>query len=261
MNNTASPSVGEILRRVRQTYVGEQKKDLLVVRHLYRPLSFPLSVLPLILCLGPNQVTLANFLLVIVSCILFVIGQSVATWIGAALFCAIFVVDCVDGNVARYLNQRRYFGKLIDGLVDVLVYLIYIAIAVGNLRQGRSAFSPLVDLFAGSAIALAMTFTSYFRIRLAQLLGEVRAAAPSVTLHAASQPSATVRLVLGLRAGYENLGPLGPIFLIGALATDAVSEFLSTYAVCYVIFAIAELGYGLFHYRHTLNVTRPSKAT
>lgn len=260
MTGAESPGVAEMLRRVRQTYVGEQKKDLVVVRYLYRPLSFPLSVPPLLIGLGPNQVTFLNFLLVVAACALFAAGIPAATGAGAALFLTIFVVDCVDGNLARYLNQRRYFGKLIDGLVDVLVYLIYIAVAIGNVRQGRSAFGEVADLLAGAAVALAMTFTSYFRMRLAQLLGEVRRDAPAGGGGGQGRHSLAKRMILGLRAAYENLGPLGPVLLVAALSSGRVSEFLLAYAAAYVLFAAAEVGYGLLHYRHILNVPRTSKA-
>ena len=259
MSGPGSLGVAEILRRIRQTYVGEQKKDLVVVRLLYRPLSFFLSVPPLLLGLGPNQVTFLNFLLVVAACALFAVGVPAATAAGAALFLAIFVMDCVDGDLARYLNQRRYFGKLIDGLVDVLVYLIYIAVAVGNVRQGRSALGETADLLAGAAIALAMTFTSYFRMRLAQLLGEVRRDVPGSGNGRQGHTSLVRRMILALRATYENLGPLGPILLVAALLAGQVTAFLLAYAAGYILFAAAEVGYGLWHYRHLLNVPRPSK--
>ena len=208
----------KIFLRVFRTNQGEQKKDLFVVRYLYRPLSLPVSVPLLLLGVRPNHVTFLNFILVVVVSALFALGNPSASLVGSCLFLAIFVFDCVDGNLARYLDQRRYFGKLIDGLVDLLVYLIYAAVAVGNVRQGQNAFAASTDLLAGSAIALCMTFISYFRMRIVNMLAEIQKGGSASDTFPKATPTRIWRMAHALRAAFENLGPLGPILLILALS-------------------------------------------
>ena len=46
-----------------------------------------------------------------------------AAVLGCTLFYLCFVLDCVDGNLARLHNSASYWGKFIDGLVDFIFIL------------------------------------------------------------------------------------------------------------------------------------------
>ena len=52
--------------------------------------------------------------------------------VSAALYYCVFVLDCVDGNLARLRNAASYYGKFMDGLSDgIFAFLAPIAVGLG----------------------------------------------------------------------------------------------------------------------------------
>ncbi len=76
------------------------------------------------------------------------VGVVLAVYVG-------FVLDCVDGNLARLYNSATYWGKFVDGLVDALYgMLVPLATAIGLWRVGDNGLA----LLAGSlTTALALS--------------------------------------------------------------------------------------------------------
>ena len=85
-----------------------------------RPLSRRLTPLALRLGLTPNQVTLASFVVGLTAAACFATGDRVLLVVGALLLQLSLVVDCVDGDVARYTRSFSATGAWLDASTDRL---------------------------------------------------------------------------------------------------------------------------------------------
>jgi phosphatidylglycerophosphate synthase len=87
--------------------------------------------------LGPSAVTAISVLLAVVAAVLLAGGGRVALIAGAALLYLSFVLDCVDGQLARYTRQFSAFGGWLDTMADrAKEYVVYVGLGVGAVRAG-----------------------------------------------------------------------------------------------------------------------------
>jgi len=118
-----------------------------------RRLSRPATALALRLGLTPNQVTLASLAIAAVAAACFATGARSWLVAGAVLLQVSLVVDCVDGELARYTRQQSALGAWLDAGTDrVKEFGVYAALAVGAARGGDELW-----LLAGAVLALQMT--------------------------------------------------------------------------------------------------------
>jgi phosphatidylglycerophosphate synthase len=117
----------------------------------------------------PNRVTGAAFVIGLASAAAFA-GQS-PPWLvaGAILFHLSFVLDCMDGKIARLNGTGSIFGVWLDFVLDrVKVLICAIALFGGQFAHG----GDLAYLWAGGAVI----FLDMFRYVNSAQLGKVRAA-------------------------------------------------------------------------------------
>ena len=87
----------------------------------------------------PNAITWASMAVTVGAAVLFAQGSHRALMIGAALVQLAIIVDCSDGEVARYTNASSQYGAWLDAATDrVKEYLLYAALAVGAARHGTN---------------------------------------------------------------------------------------------------------------------------
>lgn len=83
--------------------------------------------------------------------------------IGAVGYYICFILDCVDGNLARLRNEVSYWGKFIDGLSDsIFMLLAPFTAGVGIWLNG----GPAEFMILGGAIAFVSSTTQMIRSRL-----------------------------------------------------------------------------------------------
>lgn len=85
-----------------------------------RPLSRRLTPLALRRGLTPNQVTVASFAIGLAAAACFATGDRAALVAGALLLQLSLVLDCVDGDVARYRRSFNATGAWLDASTDRL---------------------------------------------------------------------------------------------------------------------------------------------
>lgn len=83
----------------------------------------------------PNQVTIASFLLFLVAAWFFGIGTRSAIITGLIIHQASFVLDCADGQLARYKKRFSPFGAWLDQIADrIKEYVLALSLAYGYSR-------------------------------------------------------------------------------------------------------------------------------
>ena len=83
----------------------------------------------------PNCVTTSSLFLCIIAGAFISAGLPIFLVIGAVLIQLVFILDCLDGQLARYREQSSNFGAWYDRVTDrIKDFLIYFSIAFGHYR-------------------------------------------------------------------------------------------------------------------------------
>ncbi len=100
--------------------------------------------------LSPNQVTVASMLVGVLAAAAFATGERWGLIAGAVLLQAAFLLDCVDGQLARYTQTFSPLGGWLDAVFDrTKEYLVYAGLAIGAAAGGDGIW-----LLAGAAMGL-----------------------------------------------------------------------------------------------------------
>ena len=120
-----------------------------------RRLSKPATAAALRLGLSPNQVSLLSLVIGLGAAGLFWVASSWAVVLGAVLLQVSLVVDCVDGEVARYTRRFSDLGAWLDASTDrVKEYAVYAGLAAGAGRNGT-------DLWLLAAVVMTLQTTRH----------------------------------------------------------------------------------------------------
>jgi phosphatidylglycerophosphate synthase len=80
----------------------------------------------------PNQVTIASFAIGLYAAFLFSQGDTWSLIGGAILLQVSIIVDCVDGEIARYTRKFSELGAWLDAITDrVKEYAVFLGLAYG----------------------------------------------------------------------------------------------------------------------------------
>lgn len=113
----------------------------------------------------PNQITLASFVVGMLSAALIIaLPGRVGLIIAIAVYQASYVLDCADGMLARWRGLASPAGHLLDFLMDELKAFAILAAATVRLSLEHSA-EPFMPLGLGGLVALAsgIALTSFTR--------------------------------------------------------------------------------------------------
>lgn len=129
-----------------------------ISRRMLRPVSFYLTFLMLKCRVSANQATILGLISGVLSSIFFITGQQTYLQWGVLFYILFYLYDFVDGNIARVTDTASYYGKFLDGIVDVIVeVLLPFSLAAGFYFSGQS----LVFLFIGVTAAILLLFAVF----------------------------------------------------------------------------------------------------
>jgi phosphatidylglycerophosphate synthase len=95
----------------------------------------------------PNQVTLLSFAIGLYSAYSFSRGTFLSILLGAILLQVSIIVDCVDGELARYTRKFSKLGAWLDAVTDrVKEYLVFLGLAYGASLDGRNLWIPAIAM-------------------------------------------------------------------------------------------------------------------
>jgi len=84
----------------------------------------------------PNQVTGISFAVGLYAAFLFSLGDLVSLVVGALLLQLSIIIDCVDGELARYTRKFSELGAWLDAITDrVKEYAVFLGLAYGAMVQ------------------------------------------------------------------------------------------------------------------------------
>lgn len=121
----------------------KRRKDPILSRLIYRPLSFQFAAVASKLNLSGNDVSYISCLVGIGAVFLFLEGSWYSGIAAALLVNLWLILDCTDGNLARSKKQLP-FGDFADGISSyILVGLLFPVIALRVYFHGGVLFSSL----------------------------------------------------------------------------------------------------------------------
>lgn len=121
----------------------KRKKDPILTRIFYRPLSFVCSSIASTLRISANAVSYFNILVALAASVLFLFNDKTCAVVGAVLVNVWLLLDCTDGNIARSVRKQPY-GEYADSISSYfLVPLMCICIGFYAYNRGGFLIQPL----------------------------------------------------------------------------------------------------------------------
>ena len=106
--------------------------DETLTLYILRPIAFVFVKLLYPFSITPNQVSLMNIIVGIISGYFFSRGTVTSFIIGGSLYFLCMVSDCVDGMIARLKNSGTAVGRIVDGVADYIVAIsVYVGMGIG----------------------------------------------------------------------------------------------------------------------------------
>jgi len=126
-----------------------------MARNVTRDMALPLTRLFLHTPITANQVTFLSFVSALAGCAFLALGGKVGVLVGAFLIQLWYLLDHVDGQVARYRNQSSLTGIYFDYVIHYVVHAgIFFGIGAGVYLKTGNAIYMAVGGAAGTAVIL-----------------------------------------------------------------------------------------------------------
>jgi phosphatidylglycerophosphate synthase len=136
----------------------------------------------------PNRITGVAFLLGLAAALAFARATPAALAVGALLFHVSFVLDCMDGKIARLNGTGSVFGVWLDFVLDRVKALIC---AIGLFGGQFAATGRLAYLWVGGGVIFLDLFRYVNSAQLAKVRGTMRAELALYTGEPVDQPEPT----------------------------------------------------------------------
>lgn len=156
------PPLAEVRR------ITEKKRDAWWTVLLVDPVATPLVRLTAMRTrITPNQITWGAFVLGLVSATCFAFGDWRWLIAGALVYHLSFILDCMDGKVARLTGQGSVFGAWLDFIFDrIRVALCGVALMAGQYdRTGDTVYIWLALAVVGLDTLRYINSLEIFKIR------------------------------------------------------------------------------------------------
>lgn len=204
----------------------------------------------------PNQVTFFSFLVGLLSAFCFSRGNLLNTFFGAALLQLSIIIDCVDGELARYTRKFSKLGAWLDAVTDrVKEYLVFLALAIGAAKQGNDLWIPAMAMMT---IQTFRHLSDYNFAQSVKIRAEGKFESPvdfmadfDGIIPSEREPKGRLRYWLGKMIQF----PIGERWLV-----ISVSAIIGGAAFTFTVMPILALISGLFVFRGRIRRTREWEA-
>jgi len=97
----------------------------------------------------PNRLTYCSLILGLVGCFIWLKGTLASAIIGTLIFHIGYILDCSDGELARYRGIKSRFGEALDPIFDrILEFALIFSATILVLRNGNSWFWGYIGFWA-----------------------------------------------------------------------------------------------------------------
>jgi len=132
--------------------------------HFYRPIGFWLAKRFARLRMTPTQVTLLGGVFGLIAGHLYYYRNVPINMIGMGLHVLANALDNADGQLARLTNQQSRRGRIIDSVVDHIIFInIYFNLGFRYLLHGATPMIYLLGFAAGLSHAVQGAAADYYR--------------------------------------------------------------------------------------------------
>jgi phosphatidylglycerophosphate synthase len=154
--------LGEIADAYRKT---RKPRDILWNRFVARPLAAVLLVPLARTRVTPNQVTFATLVVFVAGAAMLALCPGYGALVGAVAVLELsYVLDCVDGQLARMKSMSSPVGAHLDFLMDEIKAFVLVAAVAIRLWRGTASAQWLIEGLLGLvAVATAISLTTFVR--------------------------------------------------------------------------------------------------
>ena len=199
-------------------------------RIFYRPAASPLVILAAKSGLGPTRVNIIGFLLGLTGIILVALGGYKLRAIGGSLLVISYILDCVDGQLARALKQADKFGALFDTTLDsIKESLIFFALAWTHYLQTQNKY---VFLYLAAILFLQRMFgrtMPWYRLIFRQGVEEIER-------DTIERSPKSLRFAAAAFSEAYRSGTIWIVVLIGVLTNQIIPTFIYFIVVLSALF-------------------------
>jgi hypothetical protein len=151
------------MQRIGSTYKAAEVEETLDI-YFYRPLGYLIARVFHALRLTPNVATGCSIVIGLVSGHLFFYRDLTLNALGVALFILADILDSTDGQLARMMNVRSLYGRIMDGISGNLIFInAYAHIASRVVADGGTPFVWVLAVAAGVSHSVQSGLADYYR--------------------------------------------------------------------------------------------------
>ena len=185
------------LKRLWQT---KTKDDEYWSSFVTSPLAIALNYLVVdIRWLTPNLITLMSFAVALAAAGFILANTPLSFFLAAVLINLSHVLDCMDGQMARYRQSTSLTGSYYDRLTDQLQVIIWFGVVAYVAYEQSGSVVPLTLSFVGVAFYSLRGYVKYVGLH-AMMQRDHRYLDQLAAKENAAQPSINAGLGFGLRA-------------------------------------------------------------
>jgi len=140
-------------------FKGNYEKLPIYPRYVTHKISIRIVKLLLHTSISPNQITLLSIVIGIISSIMFAVAVPAYFLAGALILELYYIIDAVDGQLARYKKLSSMTGGYFDYVSNYIVHpCVFFCIGLGLIRYSENIL-PIVFAFSAS---MSVTLISVF---------------------------------------------------------------------------------------------------
>lgn len=149
--------------KIEETLKSKETEEFLDVI-FYRPLGYLMAVVSKKLGFTPNGITILSIFVGVTAGHLFYYNDLKINIIGILLLIWAEALDSADGQLARMINRKSLYGRILDGLGGNLWFIsIYIHICLRMINEGNPYTVFIFAVVCGISHSLQSAMADYYR--------------------------------------------------------------------------------------------------